>query len=85
MPFIIAHRDSCDIALGGPTEKRPVSGGAFIRLIDVARPCSCGGQRVNVGLRSPDDPDYFPMAIHGSPAAIPRGRSSCQGQGRRGD
>ena len=75
MPFIIAHRDSCDIALGGPTESRPVGGGAFI---DVARPCSCGGQRVNVSLRSPDDPDYFPMAIHGSPQLFPEAAAAAK-------
>ena len=83
MPFIIAHRDSCDIALGGPTESRPVSGtGAFIRLIDVARPCSCGGQRVNVSLRSPDDPDYFPMAIHGSPELFPEAAAAVKAKAK---
>ena len=52
MPFLVAHKDNCDIGVMGPTHAVPVSSG----FQDVATICNCGGLPIKVEDAVHDNP-----------------------------
>ena len=49
MPIIIAHEETCDIIVNGPTAERPYKALLNTMMMPVARPCTCGGVQFEVG------------------------------------
>ena len=52
MPIIIAHEETCDIIVNGPTAERPYKDLLKTMMIPVARPCTCGG------VQYPDEAEH---------------------------
>ena len=69
MPFIIAHEDYCTLAWG-ITEDAQVGDASFHLY---AKPCSCGGIRLNIDTFLPGDSSAIPLTMLGSAERLPRG------------
>ena len=48
MPIIVAHEETCDIIVNGPTAERPYKDLQNTMMMPVARPCTCGGVQYRV-------------------------------------
>ena len=48
MPIIIAHEETCDIVVNGPTAERLYKDLLKTMMIPVARPCTCGGVQFQI-------------------------------------
>ena len=65
MPFLLAHKDDCDIGLHGPTVASPVT--ETRKFQDVATLCTCGG--LYLRINEPEDNPRDDARIYTIPPA----------------
>ena len=58
--ILIAHKEDCKLVIVGPSYKRQID--SFI-VQDIARPCTCGGVKVELIQGEPHSPGNFKAVV----------------------